>query len=254
MATVTETFESIGARARILPAFGRHDFYIDVDSDTRGEYFALGVAPNIDMQPLDARPKERHLVLLVRGEEKLRFLCGHDERHWFAAAVPGRITTVAEARDSLKPFAVRDAERALPKKLRDRRRNPAYVRQGEWFFVPAPDAAFGPEVILRKERLSRGRGSTPHIAEEAVRFGGEVVFVCSRHPQGVSESEYGGLVKRVPGAAAWGWRVEKRDPEVYVRGRISHRDHATVILKGWHRVLMNTEGDSNARSYLVFLD
>jgi hypothetical protein len=38
-----------------------------------------------------------------RGGKGLRkFLCGHDERHWFVAEVP-RGTTVREAKEALKP-------------------------------------------------------------------------------------------------------------------------------------------------------
>jgi len=37
-----------------------------------------------------------------------KFLCGHDERHWFVAAVPGRgVSNVRTAMEALKPAAVR---------------------------------------------------------------------------------------------------------------------------------------------------
>jgi hypothetical protein len=42
----------------------------------------------------------------------------------------------------------------------------------------------------------------------------------------------------------WKWRPMRRNPCVYVKGRIRHADHATITLHGWHRVLMNTEGQS----------
>ena len=50
------------------------------------------------------------------------------------------------------------------------------------------------------------------------------------------------------------WTTMRRDAGVYVRGRIRHPDHATVVLKGWHRVMPNTENNSAARRNLVFLD
>jgi hypothetical protein len=31
----------------------------------------------------------RHLLLMARSWTKDKFLCGHDERHWFVCAVPG---------------------------------------------------------------------------------------------------------------------------------------------------------------------
>jgi hypothetical protein len=45
-----------------------------------------------------------------------------------------------------------------------------------------------------------------------------------------------------------------RNPEAYVRGRISHPDHKTIALHIWHKVVMNTEGQSEAMRDVVFLD
>ena len=159
MTAVIDKFEQIGARARIRPW---RELGIDVRSDRRGEFFELLVPGSVELEVLQARPRERHLVLLARGEDKLRFLCGHDERHWFAAAIPdnARVTTVSQAMDALKPPAARDGERRVRGKLRNRRRNPAYVRQGEWFFVTAPYLEVDDAVVLRGERLTRGRGAS----------------------------------------------------------------------------------------------
>ena len=46
----------------------------------------------------------------------------------------------------------------------------------------------------------------------------------------------------------------RRNPGVYVRGRVRHADHATITLHGWHRVSMNTEGRSKAMKNVAFLD
>ena len=46
----------------------------------------------------------------------------------------------------------------------------------------------------------------------------------------------------------------RRNAAVYVRGRISHPDHKTIILDGWHRVLMNTENEAPGNRHVVFLD
>jgi hypothetical protein len=35
---------------------------------------------------------------------------------------------------------------------------------------------------------------------------------------------------------------------------IRHDDQATITLEGWHRVLMNTEGQSKAMRNVAFLD
>src|SRR5262249_31938477 len=36
-------------------------------------------------------------------------------------------------------------------------------------------------------------------------------------------------------AKGWGWRTMRRNPGVYVRGRIRHADDATITLRGGHR-------------------
>jgi hypothetical protein len=51
-----------------------------------------------------------------------------------------------------------------------------------------------------------------------------------------------------------GFHIMKRDAAVYMRGKMSHPDHQTVTLHGWHRVLMNTENRSSAMRFLAFLD
>jgi hypothetical protein len=67
------------------------------------------------------------------GREKHKFLCGHDERHWFVAAVPERATVanVRTAFETLRPPAVRNElnRRKVRRKNRHRRRNEAFLRQ-----------------------------------------------------------------------------------------------------------------------------
>ena len=110
------------------------------------------------------------------------------------------------------------------------------------------------KLVLRDEPLTRGNGGKPHWAEFCYRTGGEAVHVCSRHPNGVTEAQYQKVVGGNPKAKGWGWRTMRRNPGVYVRGRVRHADHATITLHGWHRVLMNTEGQSKAMRSVAFLD
>jgi hypothetical protein len=42
--------------------------------------------------------------------------------------------------------------------------------------------------------------------------------------------------------------------ERHVRGTVSHKDHATIDLEGWHRVAMHTENQSRAMRSVAFLD
>jgi hypothetical protein len=51
----------------------------------------------------------------------------------------------------------------------------------------------------------------------------------------------------------WGWRNMMADAAVYVRGRVSHPDHATITLNEWHKVIMSSEQAALAAG-LRFLD
>jgi hypothetical protein len=196
--------------------------------------------------------------LLVReGNEKSKFLCGHDERHWFVAAVPesAPVGTVLAAKEALKPAEVRQAEaRAhVRSKARNQRKNAAFRRQGEWFFVPAADVVIDPKLVLKDEPIRRG-GGKPHMVEFCYRTGGETVWVCGRHPNGVSPSQYAAILAANRKASSWDWRAMRRDAGVYVKGRVRHADHKTITLHVWHRVLMNTETQARAMRNVAFLD
>ena len=131
-------FAAVGARLKVAEGPWRGEPRIDIRADARGEYFDLRFARGeqaVDLEVVDTRPRDRHLLLLARAAgEKSKFLCGHDERHWFVAAVPEAargVTGVATAKAALQPPAVRElVERTRPKDP-FRRRNAAYVRQGE---------------------------------------------------------------------------------------------------------------------------
>jgi hypothetical protein len=194
-------FAKIGARAKLSAGVHRRirptGVSIDVGRDGDGEYFDValaGPAP-AELAVLDVQPRNRHLLLMARDNDgKHKFLCGHDERHWFVAAVPeGRsASSVATAMEALKPDVVRweQSRRRVKPRLRNRRRNEAFVRQGEWFFVPLPLGTRVNEAIsLRNEPLRRGAGK-PHIVDELVRDGGEPVYVSNAYPNGLTPREY----------------------------------------------------------------
>ena len=255
--TLDRRFAAVGARLKLADRPWRGEPRIDVRTDTRGEYFDVRFAAGeseVELKVVDVQPHDRHLLLLARIDgEKSKFLCGHDERHWFVAAVPEAargVSGVATAKVALQPPAVRAlVERTRPKDP-FRRRNAAYVRQGEWFFVPVrinPPSAF----VLRDEPLTRGRGNA-HVMQFAYRRGGETVYVNRQNPTGVSEARYARLTpdQRRTG----GWTRQVREPEVYATGTVRHPDHATITLAGWHRVLMNTEQGARAMRHVVFID
>lgn len=254
-------FARMGARAVVLRGRSTGDLALDVRRDDRGEYFEIRAGEAIDLAVTDLRPGERHALVLARNGltgEKDKFLCGHDERAWFVAAVPGDrgVASVPAAIEALKPREVREAQDRLgvARKQRARRRNAAYLRQGEWFFIPAPDRIFEPALINRREILSRGTGSKPHIADEAVRTAGEVVYVSHLAPMGLTHNQYKARLEHDPEARKAFWRTARRDADVYVRGRIRHADHATIVLPFWHLVRMNTEHRTRAMAHVRFLD
>ena len=217
MTHVAEKFERIGSR--LVEDDGPSWLFdegprLDIIRDRRGrEVFTLARPHDCEVEVLDCRPKDRHLLLMLREREgNSRFLCGHDERHYFVASVPDPVSTVEQAKESLKPPEARGAR--LRRRERGKRRNPAYIRQGEWFFIPDPD--FEPEgrPIHGKEPLRRGRGR-PHVCEEYCRSGIELA---------------------------------------HARGRVTHPDHATVELRGWHRVAPNTEHHAPWAGQVGFAD
>lgn len=263
--TLEHHFQRIGARLRFqdtqAPRSTQGLVSLDVQKDAKGEYFDIRRMPlaAAEVEILDVQPRDRHLLVMVReNSAKHKYLCGHDERHWFVAAIPesAPVGTVRQAKEALKPRAVRVAQASLglSSKARERRKNAACKRQGEWFFLPQPLMTVDAKLVLRHEPLSRGRGSKPHWAEYCYRVGGETVYVCSRHPGGLTWTKYKNLIDRKPSATTWGWRTMVRNAGVFVRGRISHADHKTIMLHEWHQVWMNTENESAAMRNVAFLD
>jgi hypothetical protein len=250
-------FAAIGARVEIEGDPLAGGMKLDVRADRRGGHFAIVFhgGRHRDLEIIDVDRRGRHLLLLARAEEeKSKFLCGYDERHWFVAAVPETargVTGVATAKIALQPDLVRSSISRTRPKDQFRRSNAAYVRQGEWFFVRAPRVDPPDTHILRDEPLRRAFG-TPHIMERAFRRGGERVYVAAGYGRGLTQGEFDRLPENVRRRADW---VQmQRDPEVYASGAVRHPDHATVRLDGWHRVAMNTEQSARAMRHVVFLD
>ncbi len=162
-------FAKIGARATVHPETrrGRTGVTIDIGRDGEGEFFDIALAqPRLaDVRVVDTQPRIRHLLLMSEQEDgKHKFLCGHDERHWFVAAVPERasVSNVKTAFEALKPITVRQREDRLKVKSRkrNRRRNEAFIRQGEWFFVAVPDwLRVDERLVFRNEPIARGAES-----------------------------------------------------------------------------------------------
>jgi hypothetical protein len=263
----------MGARLRlgVLNEFRRDErVRIDIKRDPRGEYFDLAVRDDepLRIEVIDVRPDQRHLLLMVASpaprpsapaERKQKFLCGHDERTWFVAAVPesAGASNVLTAMEALKPRAAQSSQERHGVRFRDRnrRKNAGFVRQGEWFFVPEPHLVVPAGEIVRNERIQRSgvRGSKPHVAEFGWRSGGEGVYVNPSGNRVLSPTQHRTLAARNP-AAARGYLFQLRNARLVVKGRISHSDHATILLRGWHSVWMNTENEAEAMRSVAFID
>jgi hypothetical protein len=261
-------FTRIGARLKLSDGAGGRGWLsagasvrLDFRTDRDGEFFEIrgGSSEDARIEVLDVQPADRHLLLMVRQQgEKAKFLCGHDERHWFVAAVPesAPVGTVQAAKEALKPAEVRAAQArlGLGANAGNRRKNAAFRRQGEWFFIPTPRLKVHDAWVLRDEPITRGNGSKPHLCEFCFREGGELVYVCARHLGGVDSRLYRQILHDRPEAKNWGWQMMRRNPLVYARGRIRHPDHKTIVLHGWHRVVMNAEHQARAMQNVDFLD
>lgn len=268
MTTVLERpFEKMGARLKVRPRerWGMglqvdRTLELDVRRDGDGEYFdiLIGKDAKAELSVLQVVPEDRHLLLLVKRPDeqgrqlKQRFLCGHDERHWFVAAIPEEspVSTVEKAKEALKPEQVLNREQmiGLPSTEKHSRKNAAFKRQGEWFFVPVWSWKAPKNLILKNEPFNRGRGKF-HYAQEAYRQGGTAVFVLGGRV--LTRMEYEKLPLE---GQSRSWRRMMENADLYVRGKITHADHATLVLDGWHKVLMNLESRAMAMQSVRFLD
>lgn len=213
---VEKWFSHMGAGLQFLEpllkeAENEFAFSIDIHRRAKQEYFVLQPSyPGAGPEVLDCDAEDQHLLLLdpITG---VRLLCGFDERHWFVCQLPGRVSTVEEAKLDLMPACLRDDFIALGKRHRNYRKNELFVRQGEWFFVPS-EAPAELAMIQHHAPLSRCGGGKPHICEA------------------LYEPDAGGKLI-----------VADHTDDVRAYGRVSHPDHATLVLKQWHRVYLNEE-------------
>jgi hypothetical protein len=125
-----------------------------------------------------------------------------------------------------------------------------------------PETSFSPPkgsltVIHHNEPMQRGNGNA-HYAQDLYRQGGRKVYVSSlsqRTMNGISEKEYQKLITKNPTAKKYNWSNRVLDPTVYVRGKISHKEHKTLDLGSvWHRTYLNTEDKARAARNVSFLD
>lgn len=260
-------FDAIGADVEILPPsrfeidqFQRSGvadpdiFRINIIGKRGGSRKFNIVTNKLDnIEVLDTVPQDRHLLLAFKGSSHNqksvvleRFLCGHDERDWFTASVKGRgaLNTVKSAKEALKPEVVLESQRkhgVRSRKLLNRHTKGSH-RQGEWFFIPVSDIPSNP-MVFRNEPFSRPRG-TAHRAEEAIRVGGEQRWTDGLNV--IMDLQY----KRLKNEDRIKYSRRTVNAKLLVRGRITHPDHKTLVLKSWHEVVGNSEM-SSTRNWFI---
>ena len=277
MSSLDQGFARIGARVKVgvMPAVQEHrrawnglpgrrienpTVRVDVRRDRDGEFFDVQRRSDVQLLVTDAVARDRHLLMIVQEpgvttSRHERFLCGFDERSWFAAAVPeaSGAVTVQDAKDALKPAEVWESMREwdVPMELRDLRRTNGFLRQGEWFFLPRPWLEVYEASVLHNEPIQRG-GGKPHVCEWLYRTDGVAVHVCDAYPNGLTNDEFWALDRAE--RLGHNWREMRRGADVFVTGYVQHPDHETLVLPYWHRVVMNTETRARSMENLAFLD
>src|SRR5947209_5298464 len=96
-ATLQARFTRMGARLKLGELSGRdgraagRPLTLDIRSDADGEYFDVRLRSTgwVELEVVDVRRRDQHLLLRAREQRgEHHFLCGHDEQHWFVAALP----------------------------------------------------------------------------------------------------------------------------------------------------------------------
>ena len=131
--------------------------------------------------------------------------------------------------------------------------NEAFIRQGEWLFVPVPGLCVEEKRILRHEPLRR-RGVEAHVVEELFRTGGEAVYFSASKRRVLTVPQFRKLLQQRPSAVREDWRIRQREMAAYGRGTVVHPNYRPLTLAGWHRILMNTETHAPSMRHMALLD
>ena len=151
--------------------------------------------------------------------------------------MPRKAKSIADAYEILKPAEVKKAE---AKGLK-------VVRQGEFFYVPCNTPKEAQKNLSEKEAMLAIIGGTHRFsgAEDALRD----IVGKERFKKLVKDAEnlFGTLPKQVeiragnnrPNKAEFGIQSNGSN---FVRGKVEHtgREHRTVSLTSWHKVVPNT--------------
>ncbi len=130
---------------------------------------------------------------------------------------------VQTAKDALKPAEVWESIRQhkLPAHKRDLRHNAAFVRQGEWFFIPRPALKVNEKLTHKNEPIRRGAGK-PHVCQFLHREGGEQVYATAAYPKGLTLRQFYRGVTSDRQRREHTWRPMVRCTGVWLKSTIRH--------------------------------
>ena len=100
------------------------------------------------------------------------------------------------------------------------------------------------------ERAARAAGGTPHVLELAARRG----WPHGLRPTGECADAHAVRVRAPDARATARLGTDDGGPGALREGCVRHPDHATIVLRTWHRVLMNTESRAEAMRFVTFVD
>lgn len=133
MEYIEKAFRAIGSRLEIGDIEQRNNrfrrivnrsnrkkahFVVDIAKDKNGEFFKIDTDGSVEFHIMGVDKSIHHLLLFARDNlnAKYRFLCGLDEKGWFAAAVPGAVSNISGAMEALKPARIIGAQKHLKPK------------------------------------------------------------------------------------------------------------------------------------------
>lgn len=157
------------------------------------------------------------------------YLCGEDEGRLFLSHLPARVQGLKAAYNLLCPIS---------RSARD-----SAVRQGEWWFTPAPISDIGPHGRPRGMYLRSADVKVQPLSKRELRA---LELSRSRYlsvPEHGFKSTYGGKLARLRPASQHFAKevVQGDDGSVWVRGWVKHirHDHEPIDLPKWHRAQIN---------------
>jgi hypothetical protein len=250
---IQKKFEEIGAKVLIKENnISDRDFSVGIVDRKAEEVFSISMKKHdIELQVLQTRKDIRHLLLMAKNKKHNtheKFLCGYDERHWFLVGVDDDVRNVDHAMASLKPGYINFRQKITkvkPKNI-NKRHNKAFIRQGEWFFLPYYRLNSNNLIIYKNHSLGG------HICDEVYEDVVETYFHHKHAPDGMLDWTYKKFLKKHPHVhPKKGWSYSVSLFGRYARGHVRHKDHQTIYLNDWHIVLKNRQKNTPGN---VFLD